>query len=157
MVHEKKVSTVCDELGSDWVVCGVDDPWHIWALTPVFKRHLCVCFKEFEETFNCWLQRLSGSSNFFSISYLTHAWGWGEDMCVNKMLENVSSCLPKVAVWRSSSSFSCSEAISWNGKCFHSALAFCSDLTSMKIKIILDVLLGTPILNFCSTFKMKGM
>lgn len=30
----------------------------------------------------------------------------------------------------------------WKGECFHSELAFCTDLTSMKIRIVLDVFLG---------------
>ena len=75
-----------------------------------------------------------------------------------------SLTFPGAAVWRASSPFSCSEAmIHCNGECFHSVLAFCSNLTSMKIKIGLGVLLWTLIFKcnlkifFCSAFVMKDM
>lgn len=79
-------------------------------------------------------------------------------------LEMFSLAFPRAAVWRASSPLSSSEAmIHCNEGCFHSELAFCYDLTSMKIRMGLGVLVWT--LTFtcnlkiycCSTFVLKHM
>lgn len=75
----------------------------------------------------------------------THSWRRGREyVCVSgETLGNVSFDFPEVAIWRSSSFFSCSAAARWKSECFHSELAFCAELTSIKIRIVQDVFLGT--------------